>query len=247
MNDFFDIVSIIATVSFGLSLGFFLKWLFLIWKNRVSNNSKLTRKCRHYMEAFCIFFSLVIACVAVILIATKVQTFIDSFSVEDVFYYSVLFITILISVLFFRILAPVICGFYILYCGIFAFLFFHSYSVLPKEFTHEATEGYSVELQAVVLSTKNLLPLPRHWISEPRVLLQSDYTQHSIQIFQSSIDTFGIDSVASKAIIMLSSLIVEKDVGLQTVRLEHTPAESDSTVTTFFVHVEKSTVLIDVL
>ncbi len=216
MTDFFDIVSIVFTFSLALSFGFFCKWLLLLIKKRALTADIFVHTRRHCMEASCIFLSICIACIAVILIWTQWQSILAVYTLKDYMYYFVVFFATYICIVFFRVLAPVFLGLYVLYCVIFAFLLFHSYSTLPKDFTVEASQGESVAFHSVILSYKNLFPLPRYWVSAPIVSTQIENASNTSILFAQSIEQFGENSFGSKAIVLLSSLIIEKDTGFQT-------------------------------
>ncbi len=231
MNDLFDIVSVILAVSIALTLGFFLKWFFLLIKNVRKKNTGVVTKKRHAMEACCVCLSIAIASVAVILIWTEWQSILCNLSFEDMLYYVVLLLSFLISVVFFRVLAPVMLGLYALYCCVFLLLLVNSYTALPKDFSVEVSQGESVEFQSLTLSYKNLLPMPRYWVNVPVATAQSESSLDNSIIFAPLIEQFGKESFVTKIIVLLSSLVMEKEVGFKTMRVE---ASSDNTLSKTF-------------
>ncbi len=237
MSDLFDIVSIILVISIALTFGFLVKWLLLCFFKRVEKGTPLWHKKRHFMEACCVFFSVCIACVAVILIATNWKVIFNNFLPEDILYYSVLFSAFFIATILFRVLAPVILGIYVIYCGIFAVLFIHSYSSLPKDFAISVSEGEVVMCQTVTLSHKNLLPFSRYWVSDPKIISSTDTSE---ALFANSVDKFGSESVIGGVINLFSSLILEKDVGVKPLFIENNTTGTETTDRYFSVIVENS-------
>ncbi len=248
MNVFFDIASSVFVISFAFALGFFVKWLFLFSKNRSLKNDSLARSGRHCMEACCVFCSLSVASVAFILIGTPWQSIMRDFSFESYFFYTVIFLSSFAFVAFFRVLAPIIISIYVLYCFVFAFLLIQSYAALPERFSVSVPQGSIVEFQTVTLSYKNLLPLPRQWVSDPIVIdLDSSVEESNMTIFRKSIDAFGKDSFVANIIIMLSSLILDQDIGVEIIRIDEFIDQNDTKSVEFSVFVENSTIVVDSL
>ncbi len=245
MNVFFDIGSSVFVISFALALGFFVKWFFLLIKNRSSKSDSLARAGRHCMEACCVLCSLSIASIAFILIGTPWQSIMSNYSLENYFFYSVIFLSCFTFVVFFRVLAPIFIAIYVLYCSAFAFLFTHSYAAFPENFSVAVAQGDIIELQTVTLSYKNLLPLPRHWVSAPTIIDQSPTKEDPNTIlFRKSINDFGETSFVSRIIIMLSSLILDQDRGVETILLDDFTAPNNTGTLEISVYVENLEVVV---
>ncbi len=230
MNDFFDGMSILLAASIACTIGFFLKGIYLKLKNRTWKSSIVVRSSRHYMEASCVSLSVGIASVACILIGSPWQEIVNNFAVEDYFYYSVIFLATFMLALFFRALAPVFLGLYVVYCAIFAALFIHSYSILPKDFSLSISQDDVVAINTVSLSNKNLLPMPRKWVADPLVVQEVGIVAQNERLFDYSISYYGETSVISKIITMISSLIIEKDVIVNTHYLDNSSESTQSMI-----------------
>ncbi len=243
MTDFFDITSIILVLSFSVSLGFFIKWFYLLVKIRSKANDTVSKACRHCMEAACTFFSVCIASAAVVIIATDWDAILASYFFEDYFYYFVIFISTLVFILFFRVLAPVFLGIYVLYCAVFAFLLIHSYSMIPKDYSFELSQGESLEFQTLTISYRNLLPLPRYWMSMPIVSSGDVSTVQEEEIFSYSISKVGEDSLLSTAIKMFSSLMLETNSHTEIIRIDGFLIQGEESKIELSVHVQDSKII----
>ncbi len=244
MSDFFDILSIAFVFGFSLAVGFLVKWFYLFLKGFSHPGEKLFKARRHCMEASCVFFSICIACLACILIWTPWNTIVQRFEIEDYAYYFVIFFSMFIFIVFWKALAPIFVGLYVLYCSLFAALFIHSYSALPQNYDITVSENESLEFYAVSLSYKNLLPFSRYWVTVPTAVADgtiSETAKH--ELFAHSIDYFGESSQISSAIRLFSSLILEKDIRLERYNISDFPNQANETELNVTLSVKDSRVV----
>lgn len=228
MNDLFDILSLLCVVSLSVGLALFLQWIFSLIKTR--DFPHMFSRKRHYrcstcIEGFCVCFSVSIASLAAILIFIPWQSIFNTFTRLDNLYYILLFFSAFVVVFFFRVLAPVAISIYILYVVVFALLFVHSYSPSPKNVDMEIAEPSTVSVYAITISFKNLLPLPRHWISDPIIQniteteVETDVEKNDFSLFSPVIELVGADSLFATVIESLSSLIIDTNSKIEKLTL----------------------------
>ncbi len=210
MTDLFDLLSIFFVVSFAVSIACLFSWLKLHVSGKYVSSDSAYKMYRRWMEFFCIALSVAIACIATLLIATDWQFILSTFSLIDGTYYTILFLLSFSITLFFKILIPVIIPLYVIYYGFFMFLFINSYSTLPQEYVVTVSSGDIVCVQGVTLSYKNLLPLPRYWVSDV-VFLEDDSQigKKSTMLFSKTISELNDGSVLQRIVILASSMIMQ--------------------------------------
>ncbi len=244
MNDLFDIAFIVFVGCIAFTVAFFIKWVIFLIKNARVKSTAFSKINRHYIEVFCVLISLVIASVSVILTATPWQGLVSNFVLEDYLYIFVLFFSSFFIVMFFRALAPVFLGIYIVYCSLFLFLFVQSYSTIPQKIILPANNGSPIALQVVTISYKNLLPLPRKWVSEPYAISENTaYNTEITSLFGKKIHN-NDETVFSSFVALLESIILEKDVRVQELILSDYVTNENNEETTILVDFENSNVVV---
>ena len=190
--EFFELLTIIFVITASLSCAFFFRLIIWTVKKNTGGGGVLVGSCRHSLVLLCVSLSVAIICVAVFFTKADWKDFIYSISITDLFYYGVLFALFFIPTLFFKVLAPVFLSLYILYCGIFSFLFIDSYDIQNESITIKQNN-----VSIISISPKNLLPLPQKW--------QSD--ELDAELFSKTIEKCDY-SVLQNAIRFISSLII---------------------------------------
>ncbi len=158
--EFFELLTIIFVITISLSCAFFFRLIIWTVKKNVGGGGILVGSCKNSLVLLCVSLSISIICVAVFFTMLDWDKCIASIHTGDLFYYGVLFAIFFIPTVFFKVLAPVFLALYILYCGIFAFLFIDSYDVYNQSVTTMQHTG-----EIISISPKNLLPLPQKWQS----------------------------------------------------------------------------------
>ena len=184
---FFEYLAIVFIISISLSCAFFVRWLVWLAKKSVGGGGVLVGRCKNSLVLLCISLSSSIICVSLFFIVLDWKTCLNTIDFTDLFYYSVLFALVFIPTVFFKLLAPVFLALYILYCGIFTFLFIDSYDI--------ATENATT---VISISPKNLLPMPQNWQS----------TQDESELFSKSIEKFNSVPFLQDSIRFISSLML---------------------------------------
>lgn len=218
MNDLFDILSLLCTVSLSTGLALIILWLFTFIQKTDAAYVHPNKKKPRYIEWYSVLLSLAIILLTAIIIFTPWQSILSTFKQPDYLYYIILFFTTFTIVLFFRVLAPIAISTYLLYIITFATLLNHSYSNTPQTHTIQITEPTTITTYSITLSIKNLLPLPRHWLTEPSI----NNPQSNFSLFTPTIESFKPDSIIAAIIKSTASLIIRTDNTIQqlTVTLE---------------------------
>ena len=191
---FFEYLFILFVISISFSCAFIVRSFIWLAKKNVGGGGILAGNCSHSVVLLCVSLSIAILCVAVFLTMLDWAACLKTIDIADFFYYCVLFWLIFICTVFFKVLAPVFLGLYILYCGIFAFLYIDSYDVAQAD-----TIPHADSVHLITISPKNLLPLPQQWQS----------TNDDSELFSNSIEKFNSVPFLQDSIRFISSLIIK--------------------------------------
>ena len=186
--ELFEYLTIIFVISVSLSCAFFIRLVIWLAKKSVGGGGILVGSCRHSLVLLCISLSISIICISIFFTIMDWKLCLETINLVDCFYYCVIFAIFFIPTVFLKVLAPVFLGLYILYNGIFTFLFIDSYDI--------ANENTAT---IITISPKNLLLLPQDWQS----------TDEKTELFSKSIEKFDSVPVLQDSIRFISSLIIK--------------------------------------
>ncbi len=189
----FEIVSIIFVISFSLSCAFFVRLIIWCCKKKVGGGGALVGSCKNSLVLLCISLSISIVSVAIFFVVIDWEEILTVLELSDYFYYAILFFVIFTATVFFKALMPLFIGLYVLYCGIFIYLFIDSYDIVTKDTSKNAN--------VITISTKSLLPLPRNWVVE-----NSDEER----LFSTTLEKVKDSSLLYNSICLLSSMIIKE-------------------------------------
>ncbi len=209
MMDLFDLLSMCTVISLSIAMASLTSWIRFFVHKPHKNAVVGYKVCRRWIEVFCIALSVSITSFTIVLVLTDWQLILAGFTLLDSTYYITLFCLSYVIVLFYKILLPVLLPLYAIYCVFFLILLSVSYSAVPQEQEITIPFGGTAIVQGVTISYKNLLPLPRHWVSEAEIVIDADEVDFKeITVFSRALTKFNIDSFMYKVINIASELII---------------------------------------